>query len=89
MELIAWRTQSSIRELEGVLNRIVAFADLSGMAKTKPLADAALADLRKIATPNRTRWWIWWCSPTTFRSNSCSPPIVRITWFCRVRSPCT
>jgi chromosomal replication initiator protein len=45
MELIARRVQSNIRELEGALNRIVAFADLSGMAVTPQLADMALADL--------------------------------------------
>ncbi len=45
MELIARRVQSNIRELEGALNRIVAFTDLSGMAMTVQLADVALADL--------------------------------------------
>jgi chromosomal replication initiator protein len=45
MELIARRVQSNIRELEGALNRIVAFADLSGMALSPQLADVALADL--------------------------------------------
>jgi chromosomal replication initiator protein len=45
MELIARRVQSNIRELEGALNRIVAFADLSGMALTPQLVDVALADL--------------------------------------------
>jgi len=45
MDLIARRVQSNIRELEGALNRIMAFADLSGMALTLQLADVALADL--------------------------------------------
>ncbi len=45
MDLIARRVQSNIRELEGALNRIIAFADLSGMALTLQLAEVALADL--------------------------------------------
>jgi len=45
MELIARRVQSNIRELEGALNRIIAFADLSGTAMTLQLAEVALADL--------------------------------------------
>jgi chromosomal replication initiator protein len=45
LELIAHRVQSNIRELEGALNRISAFADLSGLALTPQLADLALADL--------------------------------------------
>jgi chromosomal replication initiator protein len=45
MEFIARRVQSNIRELEGALNRIVAFADLSGSPLTVQLAESALADL--------------------------------------------
>jgi chromosomal replication initiator protein len=45
MEFIAQRVQSNIRELEGALNRIVAFSELSGMALTIQLADVAMADL--------------------------------------------
>jgi chromosomal replication initiator protein len=44
-ELIARRVQSNIRELEGSLTRILAFADLSGMPLTAQLVDTALADM--------------------------------------------
>jgi chromosomal replication initiator protein len=45
LEGIARRVQSNIRELEGALNRILAFADLSGTPLTPQLVDVALADL--------------------------------------------
>jgi chromosomal replication initiator protein len=45
LESIARRVQSNIRELEGALNRILAFADLSGTMLTPNLVEAALADL--------------------------------------------
>jgi len=45
LDTIARRVHSNIRELEGALNRILAFADLSGAALTPALVDIALADL--------------------------------------------
>jgi len=45
LEGIARRVQSNIRELEGALNRILAFADLSGSSLTPNLVEMALADL--------------------------------------------
>ena len=50
LESIARRVQSNIRELEGALNRILAFADLSGTSLTPNLVEVALADL----IPQRT-----------------------------------
>ena len=44
-ELIARRVQSNIRELEGSMTRILAFADLSGMPLSTQLVDTALADM--------------------------------------------
>ncbi len=45
LELIARRVQSNIRELEGALTRVMAFADLSGLALTAQLVETTLADL--------------------------------------------
>jgi chromosomal replication initiator protein len=45
LETIARRVQSNIRELEGALNRILAFSDLSGAHLTPQLVEVALADL--------------------------------------------
>jgi len=45
MELIARRVQSNIRELEGALTRVAAFADLSGLPFSSQLVETALGDL--------------------------------------------
>jgi chromosomal replication initiator protein len=44
-EHIARRVQSNIRELEGALTRVMAFANLSGLPVSSQLIDTALADL--------------------------------------------
>jgi len=49
LQSIAERVQSNIRELEGALNRIIAYADLSGASLTPNLVEMALADI----TPSR------------------------------------
>jgi len=45
LESVAKRVDSNIRELEGALNRIIAYADLSGASLTPNLVEVALADL--------------------------------------------
>jgi chromosomal replication initiator protein len=45
MEIIARRVQSNIRELEGALTRVNAFANLSGLVPTPQLVETALSDL--------------------------------------------
>ncbi len=45
LAIVARRVQSNIRELEGALTRISAFAALSGLPLTSQLVDSALADL--------------------------------------------
>ena len=45
LDAIARRVQSNIRELEGALNRLLAFAELSGSSLTPSLVEIALADL--------------------------------------------
>jgi chromosomal replication initiator protein len=49
LQSIARQVQSNIRELEGALTRVLAFADLSGKELNDELVDIALADL----LPNR------------------------------------
>ena len=45
MELIARRVQSNIRELEGTLTRVMAFADLSSLPLNASLVDSVLSDM--------------------------------------------
>lgn len=45
IELIARRVQSNIRELEGALTRVGAFAELSGLPISPQLVESALVDL--------------------------------------------
>ena len=45
VDFIARKVQSNIRELEGALNRIIAYAHLNGMNVTVDLAAASLTDL--------------------------------------------
>ena len=56
LESIAQQIQSNIRELEGALTRVLAFADLSGQPLTMELLNTALADLlpqRSSIKPNQ------------------------------------
>jgi chromosomal replication initiator protein len=45
LQAVAERMKSNIRELEGALNRIVAYADLRGIPLSREVVEAALADM--------------------------------------------
>jgi len=58
LEFIARKVASNIRELEGALNRIVAYANMGGMPLTIELAQAVLSNVlynpkRRMVTPER------------------------------------
>ncbi len=58
LEFIARKVISNIRELEGALNRIVAYANMGGMPLTIELAQAVLSNVlynpkRRLVTPER------------------------------------
>lgn len=56
LELIAQRAQNNIRELEGALTRVLAYADLTGAALDQQVIEMALAELSErpgAATPER------------------------------------
>jgi chromosomal replication initiator protein len=56
IEMLARRIQSNIRELEGALTRVLAYADLTGQSVTMELAASAIADLmprRRTLTPEQ------------------------------------
>ncbi|MEP7360133.1 MAG: chromosomal replication initiator protein DnaA [Chloroflexota bacterium] len=58
LEFIARKVISNIRELEGALNRIVAYANMGGMPLTNELAQAVLSNVlynpkRRLVTPER------------------------------------
>lgn len=50
LELIARRFQFNIRELEGALNRVIAFSDLSGLPVNSQLVQTAVSDLIPAST---------------------------------------
>lgn len=51
LERIAKQFQNNIRELEGALNRVIAFSELSGLPVTDQLVHTALADLIPLSSP--------------------------------------
>lgn len=54
LAFLAARVSSSVRELEGALNRVVAQAEMTGLVLDLPAAAALLADLTRAATPRLT-----------------------------------
>jgi chromosomal replication initiator protein len=48
LEMLAKRFLSNVRELEGALNRVLAFSDLSGLPLTQALVNTALVDIMPV-----------------------------------------
>lgn len=53
LELIATHVRDNIRELEGALIRVTAYASLSGQTLSRPLAEQILADILSADQPRR------------------------------------
>ena len=53
LELIAARIESNIRELEGALTRVIAYASLTGRSVDVSLASEALRDILSVRDPKR------------------------------------
>ncbi len=89
MELIARRVQSNIRELEGALTRVAAFADLSGLPMTPQIVETALADLlprRSEVRPDEIMRQV--AASFGVSVERLPAAIVLARWLCPARLPC-
>ena len=92
LEFIARKVVSNIRELEGALNRIVAYASMGAMPITIDLAQAVLSNVlynpkRRSVTPERIALAVsefYGVDMDTLRGQSATRPSC-----CRARWPCT
>ena len=92
LELIASSIERNIRELEGALIRVTAFASLNKTPIDKALAEIVLRDLIADASTCRSAPRPSWPRPrNTSRppSRNCAAPARPAPWPSRARSPCT
>ena len=93
LELIASSIERNIRELEGALIRVTAFASLNKTPIDKSLAEIVLRDLISDASPpcRSAPRRSWPRPPSTSRppSRNCAAPARPGRWRSPARSPCT
>ena len=92
LEFIATHVKDNIRELEGALIRVTAFASLNRQPMSRELAEVVLSDIVSADQPRRITPKSSWTPlprPSGSRWKSCAGPTADARWSPPARSACT